>query len=82
MVGNSQNYQPEKHAVVKSDRGDGRLLSTYAIVHEMLKGYTSQYHSFPYVRTGFYAMAGWSACCNGGDHEVSRDKGTTVSLSV
>ena len=30
MVGNSQNYQPEKHAVVKSDRGDGRLLSTYA----------------------------------------------------
>ena len=23
MVGNSQNYQPEKHAVVKSDRGDG-----------------------------------------------------------
>lgn len=24
-------------------------------------------------------MAGWSACCDGGDHEVSRDKETTVS---
>ena len=43
MVGNSQNYQPEKHAVVKSDRGDGRLLSTYAIVHEMLKDTHPQY---------------------------------------
>ena len=81
MVGNSQNYQPEKHAVVKSDRGDGRLLSTYAIVHEMLKDTHPQYA----YRSGmsaqeFYAMAGWSACMrNGGDHEVSRDKGTTVS---
>ena len=35
--------QPEKHAVVKSDRGDGRLLSTYAIVHEMLKETHPQY---------------------------------------
>ena len=28
---------------MKSDRGDGRLLSTYAIVHEMLKDTHPQY---------------------------------------
>lgn len=42
MVGNSQNYQPEKHAVVKSDRGDGRLL-TYIIHSGFISGYQNRY---------------------------------------
>lgn len=33
----SQNYDPQEQAVVKSNRQDGRFISTYGIVHEMLK---------------------------------------------
>ena len=37
QFGYSQKYNPQEHAVVKSTRQDGRFLSSYAIVHEMLK---------------------------------------------
>lgn len=37
LTGYSQNYNPQEHAVLKSDRPDGRFLSSYGIVHEMLK---------------------------------------------
>lgn len=37
LTGYSQNYNPQEHAVPKSDRPDGRFLSSYGIVHEMLK---------------------------------------------
>lgn len=36
-LGHSQNYNLEEQAVVRADRQDGRFLSTYGIVHEMLK---------------------------------------------
>ncbi len=33
----AQEYRPEEQAVIRSARPDGRLASSYAIVHEMLK---------------------------------------------
>lgn len=37
LAGHSQDYDLKEHAVIKSNRSDNRFLSTYAIVHEMLK---------------------------------------------
>ena len=34
---NAQEWHPENHAVITSDRADGRFLSTYGVVHSMLK---------------------------------------------
>lgn len=43
LVGRSQNDRLEGHAVIQSDRTDGCLLSTYAIVHEMVKDTRPKY---------------------------------------
>lgn len=31
------NWDPEQHAVIVSERGDGRFTSSYAIVHQLVK---------------------------------------------
>lgn len=38
-----QEYNPEEYAVIRSERPDGRLLSSYAIVHDMLKSTQPRY---------------------------------------
>lgn len=42
-VGNAQVAGTESDAVIKSDRADGRFVSTYGIVHEMLKDFHPKY---------------------------------------
>ena len=47
LIGNSQEHNPDEHAILKSERSDGRLLSTYAIVHEILKDTHPKYAYYP-----------------------------------
>lgn len=42
-VANAQSIDADEYAVVKSNRVDGRFVSTYGIVHEMLKDFHPKY---------------------------------------
>ncbi len=43
VIVNAQKKELEEYAILQSERADGRFLSTYAIVHEMLKSTQPQY---------------------------------------